>query len=29
MGLNPGRTVEELRELQEVTGDENGAQRVA
>jgi len=27
--LDPGRTVAELRELQEVTGDENGAQRVA
>src|SRR5512133_1496628 len=27
--LDPGRTVEELRELQELTGDENGAQRVA
>ena len=25
----PARTVEELRELQELTGDENGAQRVA
>ncbi len=29
MALDPGRTVAELRELQEVTGDENGAQRVA
>ena len=29
MSLQPRRTVEELRELQEVTGDENGAQRVA
>jgi N-carbamoyl-L-amino-acid hydrolase len=27
--LNPSRTVDELRELQELTGDENGAQRVA
>jgi N-carbamoyl-L-amino-acid hydrolase len=27
--LEPHRTVEELRELQELTGDENGAQRVA
>jgi N-carbamoyl-L-amino-acid hydrolase len=27
--LDPGRTVEELRELQELTGDEDGAQRVA
>jgi beta-ureidopropionase / N-carbamoyl-L-amino-acid hydrolase len=27
--LEPGRTVEELRELRELTGDENGAQRVA
>ena len=27
--LDPGRTVAELRELQEVTGDDNGAQRVA
>jgi N-carbamoyl-L-amino-acid hydrolase len=27
--LDPARTVEELRELQELTGDENGAQRVA
>src|SRR6266853_2532573 len=29
MSLSPGRTVAELRELQELTGDENGAQRVA
>ena len=29
MSLQPRRTVEELRELQELTGDENGAQRVA
>ena len=29
MGLDPSRTVAELRELQELTGDENGAQRVA
>jgi beta-ureidopropionase / N-carbamoyl-L-amino-acid hydrolase len=29
MPLEPRRTVEELRELQERTGDENGAQRVA
>src|SRR2546423_4580301 len=29
MALRPERTVEELRELQELTGDENGAQRVA
>jgi N-carbamoyl-L-amino-acid hydrolase len=27
--LTPSRTVEELRELRELTGDENGAQRVA
>jgi hydantoinase/carbamoylase family amidase len=27
--LQPRRTVEDLRELQELTGDENGAQRVA
>jgi len=27
--LKPSRTVDELRELQELTGDENGAQRVA
>src|ERR687888_59052 len=29
MALDPARTVAELRELQEQTGDENGAQRVA
>ncbi len=29
MPLQPRRTVEDLRELQELTGDENGAQRVA
>ena len=29
MPLTPGRTVAELRELQELTGDEDGAQRVA
>ena len=29
MPLSPSRTVEELRELQDLTGDENGAQRVA
>src|SRR5438105_4984375 len=29
MSLEPSRTVAELRELQELTGDENGAQRVA
>ena len=29
MALQPDRTVSELRELQELTGDENGAQRVA
>jgi len=29
VGLSPERTVSELRELQELTGDENGAQRVA
>src|SRR3954462_6524540 len=29
MGLEPSRTVEELQELRELTGDENGAQRVA
>ena len=29
MPLDPRRTVTELRELQELTGDENGAQRVA
>ncbi len=28
MPLQPSRTVDELRELQELTGDENGAQRV-
>ena len=27
--LNPGRTVAELKELHQLTGDENGAQRVA
>jgi N-carbamoyl-L-amino-acid hydrolase len=27
--LQPGRTVDDLRELRELTGDENGAQRVA
>ncbi|TML46472.1 MAG: M20 family metallo-hydrolase [Actinobacteria bacterium] len=27
--LDPGRTVADLRELQDLTGDENGAQRVA
>ena len=27
--LNPKRTVAELKELRELTGDENGAQRVA
>jgi hydantoinase/carbamoylase family amidase len=27
--LDPGRTVSELRELRELTGDQNGAQRVA
>src|SRR5262249_16297282 len=27
--LQPSRTVDELRELRELTGDENGAQRVA
>ena len=27
--LSPGRTVEELKELRELTGDANGAQRVA
>jgi hydantoinase/carbamoylase family amidase len=27
--LNPSRTVDELRELRELTGDDNGAQRVA
>src|SRR5207253_6540524 len=29
MALNPSRTVAELKELRELTGDENGAQRVA
>ena len=29
MALDPARTVSELRELRELTGDENGAQRVA
>src|SRR5581483_10710626 len=29
MALQPDRTVRELRELRELTGDENGAQRVA
>ena len=29
MPLDPGRTVAELRELQALTGDDNGAQRVA
>ncbi|HEV8178800.1 MAG TPA: Zn-dependent hydrolase [Gaiellaceae bacterium] len=29
MSLSPERTVSELRELRELTGDENGAQRVA
>ncbi len=29
MPLQPDRTIAELRELQELTGDENGAQRVA
>src|SRR5205085_12559707 len=29
MALDPSRTVAELRELQELTGDENGGQRVA
>jgi len=29
VALQPDRTVSELRELQELTGDENGAQRVA
>ncbi len=29
MALQPARTVEDLRELQRLTGDENGAQRVA
>src|ERR1700755_1484293 len=29
MPLDPRRTVDELQELRELTGDENGAQRVA
>jgi beta-ureidopropionase / N-carbamoyl-L-amino-acid hydrolase len=29
MALDPGRTVSDLKELRELTGDENGAQRVA
>jgi N-carbamoyl-L-amino-acid hydrolase len=29
VALDPGRTVADLRELRELTGDENGAQRVA
>src|SRR3954469_22962114 len=29
MGLSPARTVTELRELEELTGNDNGAQRVA
>jgi hydantoinase/carbamoylase family amidase len=29
VGLDPSRTVAELKELRELTGDENGAQRVA
>src|SRR3982751_120687 len=29
MSLQPSRTVAELRELQQLTGDDNGAQRVA
>jgi beta-ureidopropionase / N-carbamoyl-L-amino-acid hydrolase len=29
VGLDPGRTVAELRELQQLTGNDNGAQRVA
>src|ERR687885_2646708 len=29
MALDPGRTVADLKELRELTGDENGAQRVA
>jgi hydantoinase/carbamoylase family amidase len=29
VALDPGRTIAELRELRELTGDENGAQRVA
>ena len=29
MALDPARVVSQLRELQQLTGDENGAQRVA
>ena len=29
MPLTPSRTVDELRELRELTGDDDGAQRVA
>jgi N-carbamoyl-L-amino-acid hydrolase len=29
MGLDPARTVQELKELRALTGDDNGAQRVA
>ena len=29
MPLEPSRTVDELRELRELTGDDDGAQRVA
>ena len=29
MALDPSRAVDDLRELRELTGDENGAQRVA
>jgi N-carbamoyl-L-amino-acid hydrolase len=29
LALDPGRTVDELRELRDLTGDENGAQRIA
>src|ERR671934_2449019 len=29
MALDPGRTVADLKELRELTGNENGAQRVA
>ena len=29
MSLQPSRAVDDLRELRELTGDENGAQRVA
>jgi N-carbamoyl-L-amino-acid hydrolase len=29
VGLDPGRTVADLKELRDFTGDENGAQRVA